>query len=321
MDRRHELLEKFKDIPQPARWPTGDVASQIDFRAIEKWNIPEKIVIGVAVVGGFLEEEGEIAKRLTPKAVLQQYMECIELGSRSLHVSVRDEKGKHSARLDLYHSVVDPIREKYGKNVVIDGGVQPGDNFKERMGPITENVFDVATIITTSGLLGDRLRAMHPRTLQAQAEYYAECGVKPIIDVHDSSSIDNAKRYLIDTKLLKKPYAWHVLLGLPGTFYVPNVKGMIEGMTYMCNRIHELDPDSVIMVSNPARASSYMVALSIIMGLNLRLGEEDTIYLYPHKDDETKGSKDSVMQGVQLARLLGREPATGLEHRKMLGID
>jgi 3-keto-5-aminohexanoate cleavage enzyme len=75
-----------------------------------------------------------------------------------------------------------------------------------------------------------------------------------------------------------------------------------------------------ITVAACGRASSYLTTLAMLLGCNVRVGKEDTIFKYPHNDEVTKSNKEIVEQTVTLARALGREPMTGPEYRKSLGM-
>jgi hypothetical protein len=44
------------------------------------------------------------------------------------------------------------------------------------------------------------------------------------------------------------------------------------------------------------------------------------IYKYPHSDEVTLSNKEIVEQTVTIARMLGREPMTGPEYRKAIGM-
>lgn len=326
--KKEDLLEKFDklNIPPPVRWPEGlsqTVLSDkfMDFRLLPKWDIPEMVVISAAASGTFIDKDQNPNQPMTSDEIRKAFMESIDAGAASIHVHVRDEQGKPTSDLGVYHAVLDPIRDKYGKDVVIDGGAMSGKTFRESVGPIREGLFDLAIVNPTTGLVGDRLRAMHPRSIQAYAEYFQACNVKPIIDIHDTASIENANRYLIDTGILEKPYVWHLLLGIPGTFFAPNVMAMVEGALYVIRRILEIDENSVILVSDPGRASIYMANLAVLLGVHVRIGMEDTIWKYPHKDDKIESCRELVESVVTISRDLGRRPATAREFRIMVGLE
>jgi 3-keto-5-aminohexanoate cleavage enzyme len=58
----------------------------------------------------------------------------------------------------------------------------------------------------------------------------------------------------------------------------------------------------------------------LLLGLNIRVGKEDTIWEYPHKDNLIKSNAEIYKRTVQIAKALGREPATPDEYVKMMGL-
>ncbi len=316
--QRRELVKKYHDVLPPYYQWWGE--KFIDFRNQPSWEVPESVVVGVAVVGVFIDREQNPHIPIFPHEIRAAIEECVELGAVSVHMHVRDEQGRPSCSLENFHAVIDPLRAKYGDRIVVDGGCMTGDTFIDAVGPVTDGLFEMSIVNPSTGLLGDNLRAMSPKTMQAQARYFRECGVKPLIDVHDTSSIENAKRYLIDPGLVEPPFVWHLLPGLPGTMFFPNPRAMTEGLLFLVNRIREIDPTSVIMVSDPGRSTIYLSTLAMLLGLHVRVGMEDTLWKYPHRNDMITSSKEAVRATLEIAHHLGRRPATAEEFRKLVGI-
>ena len=315
MGKSEELLKKFKDVAPPHKpdWGTRGV----DFRVQAPWDIQEKFFISAAVVGAFVGKDQNPKQPTLPEEVRDAFFAAIEAGAAGIHVHVRDRNEKPTDKAEIYHEVLDPIIAKYGDNVIIDGGTMTGNTFEQCMTPVTEGLFDMCIVNPTSGLLGDRLRAMRPETMQAQAEYYDALGVRNVIDVHEASSIWNAKRHLIDTGVLKPPFVWHLLPGLPGGMYAPNVRATWEGVTFLVDRIREIDPQSIIISSDAGRASVYGTTINHLLGLHLRVGMEDVLYKYPHKNDLLESTTEAVREAMELGKMLGREPMTAKEFRKL----
>ena len=63
------------------------------------------------------------------------------------------------------------------------------------------------------------------------------------------------------------------------------------------------------------------MAAAIAMGGHVRVGMEDTIYRWPHRDDLVARNCDSVADMVNLARILGREIATADDVRDWLKVE
>ncbi len=74
------------------------------------------------------------------------------------------------------------------------------------------------------------------------------------------------------------------------------------------------------MVCNAGRAAIYIATWAMLMGLHIRVGMEDTIWKYPHKDERMSSNGDSVRAAGQIANLLGREVATADDYRRFMGL-
>jgi 3-keto-5-aminohexanoate cleavage enzyme len=61
--------------------------------------------------------------------------------------------------------------------------------------------------------------------------------------------------------------------------------------------------------------------LAIMLGFDMvRVGMEDSVYMYPHKDRKIQTTAEAVKVVADIARSLGREIATPDEAREILGI-
>lgn len=155
-----------------------------------------------------------------------------------------------------------------------------------------------------------------------------ECGVKPEIVVHSSGEIELAKRKLIDARLLSRPLNWIILFGLPfnsgrtllsGT-WVPNSRDLITHLVLMIGQIRDIDPTSVITVCAAGRATLYLTTLATMLGVNIRVGLEDTMWRYPNSDRQFASNVEMFQKAKTIAELHGRQVATAAEYRADLGV-
>jgi 3-keto-5-aminohexanoate cleavage enzyme len=133
---------------------------------------------------------------------------------------------------------------------------------------------------------------------------------------------------LIDTGILKKPYYWIVLFGLPfncgrtlisGTS-VNDAQDMSQHLFMMVNQIRKIDATSVITVCAAGRASLYMTTLASMMGLNIRVGIEDTPWKHPNSDARLTNNLEMFSMARDMAQLLGRSPGSAAYYRNILGL-
>jgi 3-keto-5-aminohexanoate cleavage enzyme len=167
---------------------------------------------------------------------------------------------------------------------------------------------------------GDTVFVKPPHVMIEKTRICQELGVKPQVAVYSDGDIDNADRYLIKTGLLEKPYYWIILPTLPGGSPMQNPKAMVEVLMHYTNRIKEIDEGSQIVVCASGRASTYLTAFALLLGLHIRVGMEDSVWRWPHRDDKIKNNLETYMAAKQMIELLGREIIEPAEFRKLMGM-
>ncbi|WP_207003747.1 3-keto-5-aminohexanoate cleavage protein [Trinickia mobilis] len=282
-----------------------------------KWDVSEKIAINAAVSGRF-ESTTSLAEYVDAASSV------IEAGACGVHIDfsfMTDEKGRRLDRdippVEAYSAVLEPLRSRFGNDFVPNLNVLNGSTFDECVSPARAGLTEVAPCAPG-----------HPEAFMVPAIAELEAtGVKPELAVHSSGEIELAKRKLIDTGILKKPYNWLILYGLPfnvgrtlvsGT-WVSNAQDMTHHMFLMVDQIRQIDPTSVISVCAAGRATLYMTTLATMMGLHIRIGTEDTPWKYPNSDERLKDNLEMFNMARDIAGLLGRKPASANEYRALVG--
>jgi 3-keto-5-aminohexanoate cleavage enzyme len=319
MDQIMERIrKKYGEIPTTFIRMFGEM--YLDMREVERWTIPEIAIVCTAITGSFIDKRQNPGQPITTDEILRDAMDSIEAGATAIHLHVRDDQGQAVVDTASYRKVVDPIRQKYGDKVVIDGSCFSGDSFEEQVRPVTDGLFESSEVGAFAAYAGDTVRFQAPKQIQATAEYFREKGVKVQVGLQDTGNIANAKRWLVDTGILEKPYYWHILAGLPGGLYMHSPETMVESLNVMVRALKDIDEDCLIMVYAAGRASIYVATLALLMGLHVRVGLEDTIWRYPHKDELLPSNRDVTQAICQIIRLLGRRVATADEYRRMIGL-
>ena len=284
-----------------------------------KWNIPKKVFVSQTIVGAFYSKEGNPDHPIAADEIRDQALACLEAGAPNVHVHVRGEDGYNVLDPELFHYVIDPIRKQYPDRLVC-GCMVP---FQEGEWPkfiecMEDGLFDQTPINTVAAFCGDTLFCKPPHVMIEKTRICQELGCKPQIAVYSDGDIDNADRYLIKTGLLEKPYYWIILPTLPGGSPMQNPEAMVEVLMHYNNRIKEIDEDSQIVVCASGRASTYLTTLALLLGLNIRVGMEDSVWRWPHRDDKIKTNLETFLAAKQMVELLGREIIEPDEWRKLL---
>ena len=291
-----------------------------DLKSTKKWDIPRKIVIKVAVTGAFMSRKQNPYQPISPEEIYRECEECVEAGASSIHVHVREPNGLPSGDLKLYHQVIEPLKKRYGEEIIIDGCAQIGKTFADKMAPVTEGLFEISPVNPTATHISGTIIGNTPKIIQIQTKIYQDCGCKPEVALYDTGDITNAKKWLIDPGILEKPYAWIILPAIPGCADMPNPLAMVELLAFFHRRIREVDPDGSIMVCAAGRAYSYLAVLGMTMGFHVRVGMEDTIFKWPHSDETIDSNVKIVRSMISIAKEMGREVATADEYREILGL-
>lgn len=286
-----------------------------------KWDIPRDVAICTAITGAMYSRASNPNHPVTVEQIRDEALECCEAGAANVHIHVRNDIELCVMDIDRLHQVIDPIRNKY-PDVLVCGcavPIMPGD-LQVMKDILKEGLFDQTPVNTVASYLGDTLFCKPPHVMIKKAELCEKYDIKPQIAVYSDGDIDNVRRYLINTGVLSKPYYWILLPGLVGCSPMYSSLSMVDTLVGYVRRIREIDPDSKIMVASGGRASSHLTNLAMLLGLDVRVGKEDTIWKYPHSDELIVRNVDIYKETVQLARLIGREPATPAEYIKKFNL-
>ncbi len=84
--------------------------------------------------------------------------------------------------------------------------------------------------------------------------------------------------------------------------------------------IRQLDRNAAITVCNAGRAGLYITTLALMMGLNIRVGLEDSLWRHPNSNEVLKSNLELFERARIIAAELGRTPASADEYRTQIGL-
>ncbi|MNB94805.1 3-keto-5-aminohexanoate cleavage enzyme [compost metagenome] len=283
------------------------------------WNIPESLAISVAITGAFFRKNQNPNQPITPTEIRNSARECLEAGASTVHIHVRDDEGYNVLSQERFEEVILPLKKDY-PDLSVDGCLVPAlDGEWDAMKRVLNTgLLDGAPINTTTTYIGDSLFSKPAPIMIEKVRLILEAGGIPEIAVYTDADVGNADRFLIKSGLLKGPLFWLILPALPGCSPMENPRQMIEGLTRTVTTIRDIDPDGTIMVCAAGRASMYVATLAAAMGLHIRVGMEDTYWLWPHRDDRIQSNLQTFQLGAKLGEVLGRRVATRQEYTNML---
>lgn len=317
--------EKHKMIWRPYGIPTVldlEHSAFHDAPISAPWDVPAKLAISVAITGAFFRHDQNPNQPLTPEAILASAREVILAGASSVHIHVRDDDGYNVLSPERFRQVVEPLHKEF-PNVVVDGCLVPAlsgewDLMKE---VLDMRLLDAAPINATATYVGDSLFVKQAPVMMEKVRLINESGAIPEIAVYTDADVSNADRFLIKSGLIAKKAVWLILPALPGCSPMDNPRQMIEGLTRTVSAIRDVDPDAFINVAAAGRASTWLANLAALMGLHIRVGMEDTYWLWPHRDDIIQSNMQAFDMARRISEVVGRPVATPDEYRKMIGLD
>jgi 3-keto-5-aminohexanoate cleavage enzyme len=324
-DRVQAGLERgnHRCISQPYGLPSFGNAAESAFFEGEispRWDIPEDLIVEVAITGAFVRRTENPSQPLTVEEIRGEARACIEAGASAIHIHVRDENGYNVLDPQRFAEVIDPLRADFPE-VFFDGCLVCSlDGEWEKMKEVLDaGTLDGCPINPTATYVGDTLFAKPVPMILEKTRLIVESGSTVQIAVYTDGDVANADRFLFRSGLLEHGQCWLILPALPGCSPMANPRQMADGLLRMSRAIYDTDPEAKIMVCAAGRANSYLATMATLLGLHVRVGMEDTIWRWPHRDDLVESNVQALEQAKSVAAALGRNVATPARYREIMG--
>ena len=288
----------------------------------------KKLIINIAPNGATISHLDNPNIPTEPERIIEEVIECYKAGASIWHTHLR-VKGIRTHELENYLNCFDAVAKEapdliYSFTPIADlkqmdrRQISPivDPLMKERGKKYCEMIL-LSPITYSCGLF-----FVQPMTEPAaidQVKYIQGLGLKPEIQTRNLDHIARFQRFYIDSGILKKPYVLNVCAGTHDSAPTgPNPWGLVN-MTMLWNSFPK--KDTVIGLVAGERNWLPITVLGIMLGVDtVRIGMEEPIYMYPHKDEMMKRNVDVVKKVVTIAKELGREIAKPDEARKIMGI-
>lgn len=298
-----------------------DTSAYHDAPVSKPWDIPETMIVSVAITGAFFQKAQNPNQPISPEQIYESAREVALAGASSIHIHVRDDDGYNALSPKRFHDVIAPLHHEF-PHMAIDGCLVPAlDGEWEKMIAMLESgLLDAAPVNTTATYIGDSMFAKPAPVIMEKTRLINAHKSKPELAVYTDADVSIANRFLIQSGLVELPAAWVVLPGLPGGSPVENPRQMMESLTRIVGSIRDIDPDGVIIVCAAGHASTYLATQAALMGLHIRVGMEDTYYKWPHRNDLITSNLEAFELGKKIAEVVGRRVATPQETRQIMGL-
>lgn len=290
----------------------------------------KKTILTCAVTGGAPYNKKHPSMPVTPKQIADACIEAASAGASIVHIHVRDpETGEGNRDRGHFREVVDRVRQT-GTDIVLnltcgmgayflpdperEGHMLPGSDVvgvDERVAHVEELLPEIATldIVTNNQVEGptEYIYFSPTHTLRAMAKRFQAAGVKPELEVFGPGDILFGNK-LVEEGLVDGPPMMQMVLGVQ--WAAPHG---VETILYQKSL---MAPGTIWGAFGIGREQMPMLAHTLLLGGNIRVGLEDNLYM-------SRGVWATNGQLVERAYTLvnavgGYEVATPAETREML---
>jgi 3-keto-5-aminohexanoate cleavage enzyme len=279
----------------------------------------DKVIVTAALTGVLANRDQCPAIPYTPIEIAEDALRAYNAGASCVHIHARHDDGRPSWEVETFKAIQEEVRKRCPIILNFSTGII-GDDISKQEAIIRETRPEIAALNmgtmnyakysakrkdfvfdmvfdNTFGKIKQFLKAMN------------ESGVKPELECFDAGHT-NSIWPLYDMGLLKKPTQFSFIMGVLG-----GLPTTIEALQLQKSTIpHESTWELIGIGKEQWR----LVASALVLGGNIRVGLEDNFYLPNGEMAQSNGAL--VEKAVELTRLVGREPATVEEARKLLSL-
>lgn len=312
------IMKEFPTFGKDVTWPV-DLEHKVP-------TMDKKLVINVAPVGALITKKQNPAQASNAEEIANEVIEAYNEGAAMFHVHCRED-GAAVFKAELYKQTLDLVYKKAPDIITDICSVSSftHEGAEHRVKPLVDPLLkfgrkyaEIAAINPITMAIGQMVLIATPEGIEEECKYMEDVGVKPELAGYTVSTIDLLKEHLIDKGIAKKPYFIDVVAGVHNsTQAVPSAEGFVN----VIQAWRALPPDTVWQGIMGGRNWLPLTVLAIMLGADvIRVGKEDMIHTYPHKDELIKSSAAVVKKVATIAKELGRDIATPSEARKILGL-
>lgn len=243
-------------------------------------------------------------------------------GASMVHIHVRNQENtdQPSFSPEDFLTVNKMVRARCSDVIINDtvgGGYMRFDGQNSLGIPFVAGATSLAEVATVDvegvggGVIGGMNTAytITPGEMDRLCTTLLENGTKPEFECFDIGDIIMVNKMIATGKLGEGPYLVDLIINPECDFQSPSY--IIEAMKYM--------PKNSVVTIIPVGAAQWpLLAVSLALGLNIRVGMEDNIYL--GRGERAKSNAELVEKAVALCKLLGRPVATPAQAREMFGL-
>ena len=285
-------------------------------------------ILTCAVTGNLTQPEQTPHLPITPSQIATACLEAAEAGAAAVHIHVRDpQTGRPSMEVELYAQVVDELRRRR-PDLIVNLTTGPGGRFvpsdedpkiaapgstlrapEQRVQHIAALRPDICSLDLNTMNSGDQVVINTPKNLRRMAKVIREAGAVPELECFDTGDLVLAQQLIGD-----------------GTLAGPGLYTFVMGVRYAMPFSPTAMWHARSLVPSDAQWSAFAigrhafpaVAQACLLGGNVRIGLEDTIYL--SKGELAPSNAALVTKARRIVEDLGGSLATPAQARRRWGL-
>ncbi|TVR82331.1 MAG: 3-keto-5-aminohexanoate cleavage protein [Chitinophagaceae bacterium] len=280
----------------------------------------KKIVITAALTGVLANRSQCPYIPYTPEEIAEEGKRAVDAGASILHIHARQDNGMPAYDVETYRKIGEEVRKRCPEVIINYSTGAIGISKEERIQHVLALKPEMAALNMGSmnyAIYSKKQKSFyHDFVFQnsfSDIRFFLEkmksVGTIPEMEVFDNGHIHNSAP-LIDMELIPKPYVFSFVMGVLG--------GMPISTQNLLHQAASVPEGAHWQVIGIGRKQWQLIAAAITIDGHIRVGLEDNFYL-PSGEMATSNGK-LVESAAGLVRMLGREPATIEETRKLLNI-
>lgn len=278
----------------------------------------KKVIISAALTGALTTRAQCPAIPYTPVEIAEEGRRAVDAGAAILHIHARNDDGSPTFAVSKFEEIKAEVRTRCPDVIINFSTGAIGIPREDRIAHILATKPDMAALNMGSmnyAIYSKKAKKFYHdfvfenpfKDIGYFLEKMQSVGTRPEMETFDTGHINNANPF-IDMGVLPKPYTFSFVMGVLG--------GIPATPENLLHQSRQIPPDSFWQSIVISRKQWAIASTAITAGGNFRVGLEDNFYL--PSGEMAKSNGDLVEAGVNLARTLGRDPATITETRAIL---
>ncbi len=294
----------------------------------EDLTMDKKLIINVAPTGAFIKRYQNPRQPYSPAEIAAEVIAAYQEGASVWHVHIRDEEGVPDNSPETVLRALDMVLEKcpdisFSHTSHVDNTRKGAAGLQPLVDPLIAAGKKRGCRYIHSVVIAPYPRGydMDEAILKDMITYLEQNDVAPEFQIHNYSCISHVRDWLLKDGTLKGTCIMNLVSGFHGNDFSGPTGPEPWGKLYLMSLLKVLPEGCVIGATVGGHSWLPMIVEAMMLGADcVRVGMEDSIWLYPHKSEKISSCAQVVRKIANIARELGREIATPAEARQIMGI-